>query len=118
MSKIAEVARRISDNCWVVGLRKSQRNEPFYKSAPCFHVPKPRDLSFIADIFNWFEKPDGMTPRYMSGQHYWEVGMREFRIRDLVRRFSGHFEVLDTYRNHDWLPSQNFILKSRRAGVR
>ena len=72
------------------------------------------DWSFIADIFNWFEKPDGMTPRYMSGQHYWEVGMREFRIRDLVRRFSVHFEILDTYRNRDWLPSQNFVLKSKR----
>jgi hypothetical protein len=72
------------------------------------------DWSFIADICNWFEKPDGMTPRYMSGQHYWEVGMREFRIRDLVRRFSVHFEILDTYRNRDWLPSQNFVLKSKR----
>jgi methyltransferase family protein len=72
------------------------------------------DLSIVADLFNWFEKPDGLTQRYTSGQHYWEVGMRGFRVRDLIRRFSSHFEVLDTYRNRDWLPSQNFILKSRQ----
>jgi hypothetical protein len=72
------------------------------------------DWSWIADIFNWFEKPDGVTQRYMSGQHYWEVGMRGFRVRDLVRRFSIHFDVLHSYRNRDWLPSQNFVLRSRR----
>jgi Methyltransferase domain len=76
------------------------------------------DFSFIADIFNWLEKPDGLTQRYTSGQHYWEVGMRGFRVPDLIRRFSSHFEVLDTYRNRDWLPSQNFILKSRQSDVR
>lgn len=81
---------------------------------PGFH---DLDLSFVTDVFNWLEKPDGLNPRYMSGQHYWEVGMRGFRIRDLKRRFSSFFEVLDAYRNHDWLPSQNFVLKSRQPGV-
>lgn len=71
------------------------------------------DWSLITDFFNWFEKPDGVTRRYMSGQHYWEVGMRGFRVGDMIRRFSEHFEVLDFYRNQDWLPSQNFILRSR-----
>lgn len=73
------------------------------------------DFSFIADIFNWFEKPDGVTQRYMSGQHYWEVGMRGLAVRDLVRRFSDHFELLNSYRNRDWLPSYNFVLRSRKA---
>ena len=72
------------------------------------------DWSFIADLFNWFEKPDGFNRRYMSGQHYWEVGMQGFRIDDLIRRFSVQFEVLDFYRNKDWLPSQNFVLRSKR----
>jgi hypothetical protein len=70
-------------------------------------------FSFIADIYNWFEKPDGTSPRYSSGQHYWEVGMRGLHVRDLVQRFSIHFDVFDTYRNRDWLPSQNFVLRSR-----
>lgn len=73
------------------------------------------DWSMIVDIFNWFERPDGVTQRYMSGQHFWEIGMRGFRIKDLVRLFSNQFEVLETYRNQDWLPSQNFILRSRQS---
>lgn len=71
------------------------------------------DFSFVLDIFNYFRSPDGETPRYMSGQHYWEVGMRRFRVRDLIRRLSPFFEVLDVYRNKDWTPSQNFVLRSK-----
>ncbi len=74
---------------------------------------KDIDFSIIFDVFNYFKKPDGLSPRYMAGQHYWEVGMRGFRIRDLRKRFSQFFEVLDVYRNKDWLPSQNFVLRSK-----
>ena len=62
---------------------------------------------------NYFEKPDGITSRYMANQHFWEIGMRGFRIKDVVRRMSVCFEILSIYRNRDWLPSQNFVLKSR-----
>ena len=72
------------------------------------------DLSFTADVFNYLHKPDGVTPRYMSGQHFWEIGMRGFRVRDVVRRFSTHFDVLRHYRNPDWPISYNFVLRSRR----
>jgi SAM-dependent methyltransferase len=72
------------------------------------------DFSLVVDLFNRFEKPDGVTPRYMQGQHFWEVGMRGFRVADLRRRFAAHFEVLAAYRNRDWLPSQNFVLRSLR----
>ena len=68
------------------------------------------DLSFIFDLFNYFEKPDGVTKRYMSGEHYWEIGMRGYRVADVARRMSAHFEVIDSYRNKDWLPSHNFVL--------
>lgn len=78
---------------------------------------KGPDLSLVVDLFNYAARPDGVTPRYMQGQHYWEVGMRGFRVRDLVRRFTPHFEVLNVYRNRDWLPSQNFVLRSRRASA-
>jgi hypothetical protein len=71
------------------------------------------DLSLILDVFNRLEKPDGITPRYMAGQHFWEVGMRGFRVKDLVARMSKHFRVISVYRNRDWNPSQNFVLKSR-----
>jgi hypothetical protein len=70
------------------------------------------DLSSIFDLFNYFHRPDGVTPRYCAGQHYWEIGMRGFRVGDMTQRFSRYFKVLSTYRNRDWLPSYNFILES------
>lgn len=71
------------------------------------------DLSFILDFYNYFERPSGVRPRYMAGQHFWEVGMRGFRVKDMKKRFSTFFQVLFTYRNKDWLPSINFVLKSK-----
>jgi hypothetical protein len=75
---------------------------------------KGLDLGFILDFFNYFERPDGITPRYMSNQHFWEVGMRGFRVRDIIRRMSKFFTIVSVYRNRDWLPSQNFVLKSKK----
>lgn len=71
------------------------------------------DLSAVFDFFNYFHKPDGVTPRYCGGQHYWEIGMRGFRVRELTDRFSKYFNVLSHYRNKDWLPSYNFVLESK-----
>lgn len=71
------------------------------------------DTSLIIDLFNYFHRPDGITPRYCSGQHFWEVGMRGFRVADLVQRLSGRFQIVKHYRNRDWNPSYNFVLKSR-----
>ena len=68
-------------------------------------------VSLILDIFNYFHKPDGSTPRYCQKQHFWEVGMRSFKTRNIVKRMSQFFEVLSVYRNRDWNPSQNFVLK-------
>jgi hypothetical protein len=72
------------------------------------------DLSFVFDVFNYLRKPDGVTPRYQGGQHFWEIGMRGFRVRDVHARLSRHFEVLRHYRNPDWTISYNFVLRSRR----
>lgn len=71
------------------------------------------DWSWIADLFNVFHRPDGVTPRYCQGQHFWEAGYRGFRKSDLLVRFSTHFEVRNCYRNRDWIPSLNFVLCSR-----
>jgi hypothetical protein len=72
------------------------------------------DLSFAVNVFNYFKKPDGVSAHYQGGQHFWEIGMRGFRVRDLLRRFAGEFEVLNHYRNPDWPISYNFVLRSRR----
>jgi Methyltransferase domain len=77
-----------------------------------------RELSFILDVFNYLHRPDGVTPRYRSGQHFWEVGMPGYRVRDLRKRFERHFEVLRAYRNIHWNPSHNFILRSRGTPAR
>jgi SAM-dependent methyltransferase len=74
------------------------------------------DLSLVVDLFNYLRKPDGVTPRYCGGQHFWEIGMRGFRVRDVVARLSEHFEVMRHYRNPDWTISYNFVLRSRRHG--
>jgi Methyltransferase domain len=73
------------------------------------------DLSFILDLFNYFHRPSGVVPRYCQRQHYWEVGMRGFRVRNLAARLGKHFELIESYRNRDWNPSQNFVLRSKRA---
>ncbi|MHB1240540.1 MAG: class I SAM-dependent methyltransferase [Gammaproteobacteria bacterium] len=78
-------------------------------------IPDVRNLDFslVTDLYNYLERPDGVTARYMEGQHFWEVGMRGFRVRDLLGRLKRKFEVLSHYRNRDWLPSYNFVLRSR-----
>jgi hypothetical protein len=75
-----------------------------------------RELSLIVDVYNVLHRPDGITARYRGGQHFWEVGMRGFRVRDLVRRMSRWFEVLRTYRNIHWNSSRNFVLRSLLHG--
>jgi len=70
-------------------------------------------MSILFDYFNFFEKPDGVTAKYCQGQHFWEVGLRGFRIKDLIRRFDKDFGVIKHYRNQDWNSSYNFILRSR-----
>ena len=72
------------------------------------------DLSLAFDVHNYFHQPDGVTPRYCGGQHFWEVGMRRFRRRDMLRRFARYFDVVEAYRNRDWILSQNFVLRSRQ----
>lgn len=72
---------------------------------------------FGVDVINFFRRTSGQSPEFMSGQHYWEVGLRGFTKRAIKKRMSKHFIVKEIYRNHDWLPSMNFILGSRRSVV-
>ncbi len=72
------------------------------------------DWEVVVDFFRYWERPDGINPRYCQGQHFWEVGRPGFRVADLCRRFQHDFELLDSYRNTEWIPSYNFVLRSRR----
>ena len=71
------------------------------------------DWSVIFDLANPFSKTDGLTPRYMANQHFWEIGIKGYRTSDIKKRVSKFFDVVSIYRNRDWIPSQNFVLKSR-----
>jgi hypothetical protein len=74
---------------------------------------KGLNLSIIFDLFNFLHKPDGVTARYCQGMHYWEMGMRGFTAKALAKRFSVYFDVVRHYRNKDWNPSYNWVLKSK-----
>ncbi len=71
------------------------------------------DRSIGLHFYNPFHKPDGITPRYAQGQHFWEAGRKGYTVKDLVARMSQYFNVLSVYRNPDWLFSQNFVLESK-----
>ena len=79
-------------------------------------TPGVRGWSWCAawDFFNYFHRPNGLTPRYRENQHFWEVGMRGNRVKDVERRLSERFEILASYRNPDWIYSHNFVLRSKQ----
>ena len=72
------------------------------------------DWNFVLNFRRFWHKPDGLQANLCGGQHYWEVGYRGFKPVDLRKRFGSQFSVLASYRNHDWLPSYNFVLRSTR----
>ena len=41
-----------------------------------------------------------------------------FRVRNVVARVGKHFDVIESYRNRDWNPSQDFVLRSKRTARR
>lgn len=97
--------------CWtIIYLPVAGRHSQF-RLIPGF---RGIDLTTILDFFNFLEKPDGVTAKYCGGQHFWEVGYRGFRVKDLINRFEGSFKVINHYRNKDWNPSYNFVLRSSR----
>jgi hypothetical protein len=71
------------------------------------------DWTIAFHLFNWFDKPDPRTPKYCQGQHFWEVGRPGYSDRAVRRRLARHFEILDAYRNPDWLVSMNYVLRAR-----
>ena len=74
------------------------------------------DLSVVVDLFNYFARPAGVTSAYCQGQHFWEIGRPGFTVREVRNRMARRFEIVDDYRNRDWTPSYNFVLRSR-SGV-
>jgi SAM-dependent methyltransferase len=106
LSEIARVGRYALVYLPVAGRHAQLRVTPGFLSI---------DWSFIVDFFNYLHRPDGVTPRYCLEQHFWEIGLRGWRVRDVARRLGRHFEILHSYRNRDWNVSHNFVLRSRKG---
>ncbi len=104
LAEIARVGRHALIYLPVHGRHTALRFMPGFKNL---------DFSLVMDLYNYFSRPDGVSARYMEGHHFWEVGMRGFRVRDLLNRLQRNFKVLAHYRNRDWLPSYNFVLRSQ-----
>lgn len=105
LREIARVGRYALVYLPVAGRHAQARIAPGFKNI---------EWSIVFDLFNYTDRPDGTTPRYCQGQHFWEIGRRGFSVRDVRRRLARDFEVLSDYRNPDWTPSYNFVLRSRR----
>jgi hypothetical protein len=74
-----------------------------------------RNINFskIFTVSRFWIKPDNTKPKFMSGQHYWEVGIKDVNKKFIVEKLSRYFRIIDSYRNHDWLPSVNFLLTKK-----
>jgi len=72
------------------------------------------DWSWIIDICYWWRKPNDEKARFMSGQHFWEIGLWSCSLKAIRERMENFFEIKRVYRNHDWRPSMNFLLSSRQ----
>lgn len=68
-------------------------------------------LDLVVDISNPFRYPSDTTPRFCDGQHFWEIGPFCIPLRKLRRQISKSHRILKEYRNLDWIPSYNFVLK-------
>jgi SAM-dependent methyltransferase len=77
----------------------------------------PIDASVVIDVFNFLDAPDGVTPKYCEGQHFWEIGRRGWSRRAVRARLSVHFDVVREYRNYDWVGSYNFVLRSKKGAA-
>lgn len=73
------------------------------------------DLQITWDVRKPWRRPAQDRPLFMEGQHYWEIGVRGYRLPAVRRRLEKEFVVISEYRNRDWLPSYNFVLRSRRG---
>jgi hypothetical protein len=104
LAELARVARFALVYLPVAGRHAQIRAMPGFKNI---------DLSIVLDLFNYFARPDGVTNPYCQGQHFWEIGRPGFTVREVRDRFARQFEIVDAYRNRDWTPSYNFILRSR-----
>ena len=70
-------------------------------------------LWMVINIFNWLRLADPQRPFFCQGQHYWEYGRPGFRRKDVERRLNKNFNILNSYRNKDWLFRYNFVLAAK-----
>lgn len=109
LEELARVARHAIVYLPLTGRTLHARFTPGFKGL---------DFSLLVNYYNYFHRPSGVTARYCQGQHFWEIGMRGYRVRDILRRMHQRFDILEAYRNRDWPGSMNFVLRSRQHAER
>jgi len=70
------------------------------------------DRSCIVDLHSPLASPSDRIAAFMDGNHFWEIGVPGYGLKSFANRLRVSFEILDSYRNPDWLPSYNFVLRS------
>jgi len=105
LAEIARVARHALIYLPVAGRPVHLRFTP--------HIT-PLDVKLVFDVFNYFDRPDGVNPKYGQGGHFWEIGRPGWSLRAVRKRLSAHFDVVNEYRNYDWVGSYNFVLRGKR----
>ena len=78
------------------------------------YILTPGNFNVVFDVRNVFSRPDGVTPKYHLGQHFWEIGRHGWSKRAVRRRLRQHFDIVNEYRNYDMVGSYNFVLRSKR----
>jgi len=78
--------------CWVPQVTIAI--EPLFKKTFRFRIP----LFWKRHKFN--------------GEHYWELGTKDFPLKRILNTIRKHFHIRDKYHNWDWRYSYNFVLES------
>jgi len=65
-----------------------------------------KTISFVLTLF--FKKPK------FDGQHYWEIGLKNFSLRFVRRIVAENLGIMDSYHSKEWPYSYNFLLRSNR----
>ena len=71
-----------------------------------------RVFTLVLDFIPFWHRPTGVDRIYRFNEHYWEVGYRGYRKKQLRLLLAKYFVIRADYRNKDWLPSYNFVLSS------
>jgi hypothetical protein len=78
------------------------------------YAQRYREYSIRLRLPPW-KRVDGEHLDLQAALHYWECGYPGFSVKKISSIMAEYFHVDETYHNHDWKSSLNFLLTSRHA---